>query len=44
LERWDNLTIVLDEIEDRFPRRGNANPTFHDLRNRHDSARHQSND
>jgi len=33
LERWDNLTIVLDEIETQFPLRANADPTFRILRN-----------
>ena len=32
LERWDNLTIVLDKIEARFPIRANSNPTFQNLR------------
>jgi hypothetical protein len=32
LERWDDLTIVLDDIENRFPLRADANPTFRNLR------------
>lgn len=34
LERWDALEILLDDIEERFPRRAPADPIYRDLRRR----------
>lgn len=38
LRRWDELLIVLDDIENRFPVRANADSRFQDLRRQYNSA------
>jgi tetratricopeptide (TPR) repeat protein len=38
LGRWDELLMVLDEAEYRFPDRANADSRFQDLRRQYDSA------
>ena len=38
LERWDDLSFLLDEIENRFPVRANADSAFRNLKNQYSSA------
>jgi hypothetical protein len=35
LGRWDDLSVVLNEVEKRFPVRANSDPMFRDLRSRY---------
>ena len=44
LQRWDDLTIMLDDLESRFPVRANADPRFRNLRGRRESIEKQSSD
>ena len=39
LGRWEELLNVLDEVENRFPDRADADPRFQELRRQYDSAR-----
>ena len=38
LERWDDLSFLLDEIENRFPVRANADSAFRNLKSQYSSA------
>lgn len=38
LERWDALAVLLGDIEERFPRRAPADPTYRELRAKVDDA------
>ena len=40
LARWEELLVVLDEVENRFPDRANADSRFQDLRGQYDRASH----
>ncbi|NCF83578.1 MAG: hypothetical protein GWP74_18420 [Proteobacteria bacterium] len=44
LQRWDDLTITLDDVESRFPVRANADPRFRNLRGRREIIEKQSSD
>jgi hypothetical protein len=44
LQRWDDLTITLDDVESRFPVRANADSRFRNLRGRRESIGKQSSD
>ena len=44
LQRWDDLTITLDDVESRFPVRANADPRFRNLRGRRESIGKHSSD
>ena len=41
LERWDDLVLLLDEIENRFSARASANPAYRNLREQLERARNR---
>ena len=41
LERWDDLVLLLDEIENRFPARASANPAYRNLKEQLERARNR---